>query len=93
MLVMKPAEDGSCDHPAKPLDRANQWRILGQCEMWPNLVTVDSIGLEDPARVLLAQDHDVVQAPPADRADQPLRMSVLPGRASRDRVVPDAHRG
>ena len=43
------------------------------------MVVVGGIGLEDPARMDFVQDHDVIQALPADRADQPFGMSVLPG--------------
>ena len=76
---MKSAEDRSCSDLAEPLDWTNQRRIFGQSEVWPNMVVVGSISLEDPAQMVLAQDYDVVQALSADRADQPFRMSVLPG--------------
>jgi hypothetical protein len=39
-----------------------------------------------------ASDHDVVQALPADRADQPLSVAILPRRPWRRWSVPDAHR-
>ena len=38
-----------------------------------------------------AQDHDMVQALSADRADQPFDVSVLPGRSRCRWSVPDAH--
>jgi hypothetical protein len=38
-----------------------------------------------------AHDHHMVQALSPDRADQPLRVSILPGRPRRRRSVPDAH--
>src|SRR4029453_4089635 len=60
--------------------------------MGPDMVVVGSVGHEDPAQVALAQDHDVIQALPADRADQPFRMAILPGGVRRNRVIPDAHR-
>jgi hypothetical protein len=31
------------------------------------------------AEMLLAKDHDVIEAVPPDRSDQPLRESILPG--------------
>jgi hypothetical protein len=40
----------------------------------------------------LAEDDDVIEAFPADRADQPFRMSVLPRRPWGCRVISDAHR-
>ena len=35
--------------------------------------------LEDLAQMVLAKDHDVIQALSTDRANQPLGVSVLPG--------------
>jgi class 3 adenylate cyclase len=37
-------------------------------------VVAGSIGFKDSAQVVFAQDHQVVQALPTDRTDQPLRM-------------------
>jgi hypothetical protein len=65
----------SCSDLAGPLDWTNQRRIFGQGEMWPNMVVVGRVGLEDPAQVALSQDHDVIQALPTDRADH---LSVWP---------------
>ena len=39
----------------------------------------------------LANDDGVIKAFPSDRADQPLRVSVLPRRPRRNRSVADAH--
>src|SRR5215471_18722552 len=39
----------------------------------------------------LANDDDVIKTFPSDRADQPLRISVLPRRPRRDRSVANAH--
>jgi hypothetical protein len=44
------------------------------------------------AGVLLAEHHDMVKALPSDRADEPLRMSILPWGSRCDRLIPDAHR-
>jgi hypothetical protein len=38
-----------------------------------------------------AKDDDMVKAFPAERANQPFRMPVLPGRARRDGAVTNAH--
>ena len=59
---MKSAEDRSCSDLAEPLDWTTQRHIFGQSKMWPDMVVVGSVGLEDPAQVALAQDHDVIQA-------------------------------
>ena len=42
--------------------------------------------------MLLACHHDVVQAFPADRADQAFRIPVLPRRACRRRMIANAER-
>ena len=39
----------------------------------------------------LAEDNDMIEAITSDRADEPLRISILPRRVSRDRPIPDAH--
>ena len=41
----------------------------------------------------LTKYDDVIKTFPSDRADQPLRISVLPGRPRRGRSIPYAHRG
>ena len=38
-----------------------------------------------------AEDDNVIEALPPDRADESLRISILPGRPSRDRSVTYAH--
>jgi len=60
--------------------------------MRPDLIVVIGIGRKDTAQVGLAPDHNVVQALPTDRADQPLGISVLPRRPWRDRMITNAHR-
>ena len=90
--MMKSAEDRPCGKLAEPLDWTMGRRIFVQGQVRSEFVVVGGIGVEDPAQMVLAQDHDVIQALPTDRADQPLRMSVLPGRAGRHWVIPDPHR-
>jgi hypothetical protein len=51
--------------------------------MGPNLVVVRGVRSEDPTQVRLAEHHHVVEAFASDRADEPLGMSVLPGRSAR----------
>jgi hypothetical protein len=77
--MMKSTEVGLCKDVSERLDWARTRRILCQSEMRPDLVVVSSIGFEDPAQVAFAQDHDMIQALPTDRADHPFHMSVLPG--------------
>src|SRR5262245_32199034 len=40
----------------------------------------------------VTEHNNVVKAVPPDRADKPLRISVLPRRSRCDRPIPNAHR-
>src|SRR4029453_4231105 len=55
-------------------------------------VVILQVALEDVAQVLLACHQNVVQAFPADRADQALGIPVLPRRACRRRMIANAER-
>ena len=79
ILMMKSAEDRLSSELAEPLDRPTARRILAQGQMRSEFVVVAGVGRKDPAQMGLAEDDDVIEAFPADRADQSLRMPVLPG--------------
>ena len=66
-------------------------RILTQRQMRPEFVVIADVGRKDPAQMGFAEDDDVIEAFPADRADQSLRMPILPRRPSSRRVISDAH--
>jgi hypothetical protein len=53
--------------------------VLVQRSMAPRLIIVGSIGADDLAQVRFTEHNDVVQALPADRANESLNVSVLPG--------------
>ncbi len=55
-------------------------RVLVQRSMGPRLIIVGNIGAYDPAQVRFPEHDDVVQALPADRANEPLR-SIIRSRA------------
>src|SRR5262245_22355385 len=55
-------------------------------------VVVLQVAHEDVAQVLLAEHDGMVEAFPANRADQTLRIAVLPGRACRGRMIANAER-
>src|SRR5215472_18039314 len=44
------------------------------------------------AQVRLAEDDQIIEAFAPSRADEPLDVSVLPGRTRRDWMITDAHR-
>ena len=47
--------------------------------MRSEFIVIAGVGRKDPAQMGLAQDDDVIKAFSADRADQSLRIPVLPG--------------
>ena len=59
-------------------------RVLVEREMRSGSVVVVQVASQDPPQVTLAENDDVVQAFPTDRADDPLDVRILPGRARRN---------
>jgi len=76
---MKSAEDRLSSELAEPLDRPMARGILTQGQMRSELVVVAGVRRKDLAQMGLAEDDDVIEAFPPDRADHSLRMPVLPG--------------
>ena len=76
ILMMKSAKDRPSGHLAEPLGWPMGRRILVQGQMCSEFVV---IGRKDAAQMGLAQDDDLIQAFPPDRADQSLGMPILPG--------------
>jgi hypothetical protein len=58
--------------------------------MRSEFVVIAGVVSKDSTQVGVAEDDDVIEAFPADRADQSLRMPVLPGRPWGGRVISDA---
>src|SRR4030081_3345573 len=59
--------------------------------MGPRRIIIGGISASDPAQVRFAKHDHVVETFAADRADESLNVSILPGRSRRDRMVPNAH--
>lgn len=76
--MMKAAKDWSHSDLAEPLNGTKKRRILGEGERRPGVIVVGGICRKDPAQLDFAKDDDIIEAFPADRTDQPLRMPVLP---------------
>ena len=64
---------------AKALDRPIVRGILAQGEMRSQFVVIAGVGRKDPSQMGLAEDNEVIEALPADRTDQSLRIPILPG--------------
>ena len=77
--MMKSAENRPRTKLAQLLDRPMARRILGQGQVRPDFVVISGICSKDPAQMALAENDDVIEAFTADRADQSLRVPVLPG--------------
>jgi len=59
--------------------------------MRSDYVIVARVGAQKMAQMRLAKDDDVVQAFAANGPNQSFGKTVLPRRASRDRLIPNAH--
>jgi hypothetical protein len=69
-MMMQSAEDRPSNELAEPLGRPTARRVLVQRQMRSQFVVIAGIGRKDPAQVGLTEDNDVIEAFPADRADQ-----------------------
>ena len=78
ILMVKPAQDGLSSELAAPLHLSTVRRIFPQGKMRSEFVVVAGVAGKDPAQMGLAEDDDVIEAFPTDRADQSLCMPVLP---------------
>ena len=92
IMMMQFAEDRPSNELAEPLDRPTTRRILAQVQMRSQFVVIAGVGCKHPVRMGLAEDNDVIKAFPADRADQSLRMAILPRGARGRWVISAAHR-
>ena len=77
--MMKSAEDRPRGELTEPLHRPMARRIFVQGQMRSEFVVIAGIGSKNSTQMGVAEDDDVIEAFPADRADEPLRMPVLPG--------------
>src|ERR1700751_3933478 len=65
--------------------------VLVQRSMGPRHIIIGGISAQDPAQVRFPKHDHVVETLAADRADESLNLSILPGRSGSDRMVPNAH--
>ena len=65
---------------------------LHRRQMSSALIVISLVRAQQIAKMPLAEDNDMVKAITSDRADEPLRISILPWRRGRDRPIPNAHR-
>ncbi len=91
---MKASHPWEFDHSAElgPLDPAGLWSIARQGQVAPGRVVVLEVPSQDSAEVDLIEHDDMIEAFPAERADQPFRVRILPrGPRCRDHVLDAQH--
>ena len=91
ILVMKAAENRSRCDGAEPLNRPMNGSVLAQSSMSPRSIIVGDKLAKDPAQMGLTEHNQVVETFPSDRANQSLRVPILPRRARSNRFVADTH--
>src|SRR5256885_7630387 len=77
--------------PRRRLEAPGKRAGVVQGLMGTDGVVVGEVRAQQAAEMALIEDDDVVQALPADRADEPLREGILPGGAGGDADLADAH--
>jgi hypothetical protein len=78
------------NYVSKPLDRACAGRVLPERNMRAHLVIIGGIFRKDSSKVLRVERDQMISALAPDRPDQAFSISVLPRRAERSGLVPDA---
>ena len=76
---MQATELRNFDDLSDARDRPSIRTLLFQPQMGPRSVVVSEIGSEGVLEMPGVQDHEVVQALSADRADQAFGVRILPG--------------
>jgi hypothetical protein len=64
---------------ANRLNCTRRWCILVPRKVRACVIVTSLVPSQQLAEVLLAEHHDMIEALPSDRADEPLDMSILPG--------------
>ena len=76
--MMKSVQNWLRTDLVEPLNGTKKWHVLGKSKMRSDVVVVGGISGKDPAQMGPTEDDDVIEAFPADRTNQPLRMAILP---------------
>ena len=90
ILMMQPAQDWLADNT--PGCNGGGWYrcILIQGQVTVRAVVVGHVRQQHVTQMAFAKHNDMINAFPADRADQPFCISVLPRRARRRRTISNA---
>jgi hypothetical protein len=77
-MMMKSGEKRPRGDVTESLNGPTVRRILVQRQMRSVFVVIADVGAKNSTQVRFAEDDDVIEAFPADRVNQPLRMPILP---------------
>jgi hypothetical protein len=84
---MKAAENRSRCDGAEPLNRPMNGSVLAQSPMSSRFIVVGGKLAKDLAQMGLTEHNQVVETFPSDRADQSLRVPILPRRARSNKFL------
>src|ERR1700694_3896238 len=79
ILVMQSTQDRTAQNASRCLGGTRYRRVLVQRQVSARAIVVVHVGQQHMAQMAFAEHHDMIEAFPADRADQPFGVCVLPG--------------
>jgi hypothetical protein len=82
--VIQSTKNGADGNAAIASYCARERRILVQRQVHSTLIVILLVQTQQIAQMPFAKNNDMVEALTSDGADQPLRVSVLPRRTSRE---------
>jgi len=77
--MVQSGQDRMTDNASRVFGGARYRRVLVQRQVSARAVVIPHIRQQHVAQMAFAKYHDMINAFPADRADQPFRVGVLPG--------------
>src|SRR6476646_3015661 len=91
-MVVQSLDDRQRENGPDRLDGWGLGRVLAQRQVCSDAIVVTRVRAQHMAEMPLAKHDYMIKALASDRADQSLRMPVLPWRSRRCRSVANAHR-
>ena len=91
-MVVQSSDDRQRENGPDRLDGWGLGRVLAQRQVCSDAIVVMRVRAQHMAQMTLAKHDHMIKALASDRADQSLRMPVLPWRSRRCRSVANAHR-
>jgi hypothetical protein len=79
--MVEPAKDRIRDNVSEPLDRACAGRVLPKRNVSSHFIVIGGVFRKNSSKMLCVEHNQMTRTLAPDRPDQPLNISVLPGRA------------